>query len=133
MAEDDHRRLGRQMNFYSNSPDIGQGLILWHPKGAMLRHMLEKFGQEAHLLNDYQWVYSPHIGRAELWETSGHLRFYKDSMYSPIDIDGDEYYLKPMIARSTSTSTTAACVRTGSCRIVSRNTDVSIATSCPAR
>ena len=96
MYEHDHRRLGRQMSLFSSSPEIGQGLVLWHPKGAMLRHMLEKFGQEAHLLNDYEWVYSPHIGRAQLWETSGHLRFYKDSMYSPIDIDGDEYYLKPM-------------------------------------
>ncbi len=92
----DHRSLGRDMKLFSGSNDIGQGLSIWHPKGAMLRYMLESFGQAAHILNDYQWVYSPHIGRSELWKISGHLDFYKDSMYSPIDIDGDEYYLKPM-------------------------------------
>jgi threonyl-tRNA synthetase len=92
----DHKTLGQQLKLFSSSDEIGQGLILWHPKGAMLRHLLEKFGQEAHLLNDYQWVYSPHIGRAALWETSGHLDYYKDSMYNPIGIDGEEYYLKPM-------------------------------------
>lgn len=92
----DHKHLGQKLKLFSSSNDIGQGLILWHPNGAMIRHMLEKFGQEAHILNDYQWVYSPHIGRADLWKTSGHLDFYRDSMYSPIDIDGEEYYLKPM-------------------------------------
>ncbi len=92
----DHRTLGREMKLFSGSNDIGQGLSVWHPKGAMMRYMLESFGQAAHILNDYQWVYSPHIGRSELWKISGHLDFYKDSMYSPIDIDGDEYYLKPM-------------------------------------
>jgi threonyl-tRNA synthetase len=92
----DHKVLGPQLKLFSSSSDIGQGLILWHPKGAMLRYILEQFGQRAHILNDYQWVYSPHIGRAELWRTSGHLDFYKDSMYSPIAIDDEEYYLKPM-------------------------------------
>lgn len=95
-AERDHKNLGRKLKLFSTSDEIGQGLILWHPKGAMLRHLLEKFSQEAHILNDYQWVISPHIGRAQLWKTSGHLDFYKDSMYSPIKIDGEEYYLKPM-------------------------------------
>jgi threonyl-tRNA synthetase len=92
----DHKALGSQLKLFSSSNDIGQGLILWHPKGAMLRLLLESFGQSAHILNDYQWVYTPHIGRAELWKTSGHLDFYKDSMYSPIVIDDEEYYLKPM-------------------------------------
>ena len=92
----DHKVLGQQLKLFSSSDDIGQGLILWNPKGAMIRYLLEQFGQAAHILNDYQWVYTPHIGKAELWEKSGHLDFYKDSMYSPISIDGEEYYLKPM-------------------------------------
>jgi len=92
----DHKALGSQLKLFSSSDKIGQGLILWHPKGAMLRYLLESFGQAAHILNDYQWVYTPHIGRAELWRTSGHLDFYKESMYNPIEIDQEEYYLKPM-------------------------------------
>lgn len=92
----DHRFLGTQLDFYSASQEIGQGLVLWHPKGAMVRYLLEKFSQSAHILNGYDWVYTPHIGRSELWKTSGHLQFYKDSMYKAIEIDNDEYYLKPM-------------------------------------
>ncbi len=92
----DHKLLGQQLKLFSSCDEVGQGLILWHPNGAMLRHMLEKFGQEAHLLNDYQWVYSPHIGKASLWQTSGHLDFYQDAMYHPIQIDQEAYYLKPM-------------------------------------
>lgn len=92
----DHRTLGTQLDFFSSSPDIGQGLILWHPKGAMVRYLLEKFSQAVHVLNGYDWVYTPHIGRSELWKTSGHLQFYKESMYSAIEIDNEEYYLKPM-------------------------------------
>lgn len=92
----DHKKIGAKQELFSASSEIGQGLILWHPKGAIIRHCLESFGQNAHMLNDYQWVYTPHIGRGKLWETSGHLDFYKDSMYNPILIDGEEYYLKPM-------------------------------------
>lgn len=92
----DHRTLGSQLHIFSTSDSVGQGLVLWEPKGAMIRFLLEKFSQTAHLLNDYDWVYTPHIGRAELWETSGHLNFYKDSMYNAINVDGEDYYLKPM-------------------------------------
>jgi threonyl-tRNA synthetase len=92
----DHRTLGSQLDLFSSSQVIGQGLVLWHPKGAMIRYLLEKFSQTAHILNGYDWVYTPHIGRSELWKTSGHLQFYKESMYSPIEIDNEEYYLKPM-------------------------------------
>jgi len=92
----DHRILGRQLDLFSLSRDVGQGLVLWHPKGAMLRYLLERFSQSAHILNGYEWVYTPHIGRSELWKTSGHLQYYKDSMYSAIEIDNEEYYLKPM-------------------------------------
>jgi threonyl-tRNA synthetase len=93
----DHRELGKQLDLFSTAPDwVGPGLVLWHPKGAMVRYLFERFSAEAHQLNGYQLVYTPHIGRARLWETSGHLRQYKDMMYSPLDIDGDLYYLKPM-------------------------------------
>jgi len=95
-AEHEHKRLAAQLGLFSTSEEIGQGLVLWHPKGAIIRFMLEQFSQAAHLLNGYQWAYTPHIGRSELWKTSGHLENYKDSMYNPIDIDGEEYYLKPM-------------------------------------
>lgn len=92
----DHIELGKQLDFFTKLPEVGQGLVLWKPNGAMVRYQLEKFSKEAHVMNGYQLVYTPHIGKAVLWETSGHLDFYKDSMYNPIDIDGEEYYLKPM-------------------------------------
>ena len=95
-AKRDHRVLGAQLDYFSSSQEIGQGLILWHPKGAMIRYLLEEFSQSAHIMNGYEWVYTPHIGRSSLWKTSGHLQFYRDSMYSAIEIDNEEYYLKPM-------------------------------------
>jgi threonyl-tRNA synthetase len=92
----DHRKLGKELDLFSTSDDVGPGLILWHPKGAMIRVIAEDFSRQAHLRSGYDWVYSPHIGRAHLWETSGHLGFYKENMYSPMDIEGEEYYAKPM-------------------------------------
>lgn len=92
----DHRTLGKALDLFSTSEAVGPGLILWHPKGGMVRYLAERFSQEAHLLNGYDWVYTPHIGRAELWETSGHLDFFRDTMYQPIDVDGEDFYLKPM-------------------------------------
>ena len=92
----DHRTIGRSGDFFSISPDVGPGLVLWHPKGAMVRYLAERFSQEAHLLNDYEWVVSPHIGKSTLWETSGHLDFFADSMFPPLTVDEDKYYLKPM-------------------------------------
>jgi threonyl-tRNA synthetase len=92
----DHRRLGRELDLFSISENVGPGLILWHPKGAMIRMLAEDFSRQAHLQNGYDWVYSPHIGRAKLWETSGHLGFYKENMYSAMDIEGEDYYAKPM-------------------------------------
>jgi threonyl-tRNA synthetase len=92
----DHRRLGKELDLYSISDEVGAGLILWHPKGAMIRVIAEDFARQAHLKAGYEWVFSPHIGRAHLWQTSGHLDFYKDSMYAPMDIDGEAYYAKPM-------------------------------------
>lgn len=93
----DHRRLGRELDLFSTNPDdIGGGLVLWHPKGGLMRHLAEEFCKDEHLAGGYEFVYTPHIGRATLWETSGHLGFYKDSMYAPIEIEGQEFYLKPM-------------------------------------
>jgi len=93
----DHRKLGMQLDLFSVQPEqMGGGLILWHPKGGLIRHIAEEFCKEEHLAHGYDLVYSPHIGKSTLWETSGHLEFFKENMYAPMDIDGQEYYLKPM-------------------------------------
>jgi threonyl-tRNA synthetase len=92
----DHRKLGRELDLFSVSDEVGPGLILWHPKGGMVRKLAEDFAREEHEKGGYEFVYSPHIGKAHLWETSGHLDWYKDNMYAPLDIEGQEYYLKPM-------------------------------------
>ena len=92
----DHRRLGRELGIYSVSEAVGAGLVLWHPKGGRLRTVIEDFWRKEHYAGGYEIVHTPHIGKAQLWETSGHLGFYKDSMYSPMDVDGQEYYIKPM-------------------------------------
>ncbi|MDD3050622.1 MAG: threonine--tRNA ligase [Candidatus Cloacimonetes bacterium] len=92
----DHRKIGKELDLYSISEDIGPGLVLWHPNGAMMRNIIENFWKEEHLKHGYKLVYSPHIGKADLWITSGHLGFYKDSMYNPFEVDGQDYYVKPM-------------------------------------
>ena len=92
----DHRKLGKELDLFSSNDEVGQGLILWHPNGGMIRHQIERYWDDQHVANDYDLVYSPHIGKASLWETSGHLGFYKENMYSPIQIEEQEYYIKPM-------------------------------------
>ncbi|HMA53597.1 MAG TPA: threonine--tRNA ligase, partial [Acidobacteriota bacterium] len=92
----DHRRLGAELDLFSTSDELGAGLILWHPKGARIRAVIEQHWRERHWAGGYDILFTPHIGRAHLWQTSGHLGFYKDSMYSPMDIDDEAYYLKPM-------------------------------------
>ena len=92
----DHRRLGVDLDLFSSNDELGGGLILWHPKGARVRAVIEEHWRERHRAGGYEILYTPHIGRANLWQTSGHLGFYKDSMYSPMDIDEQPYYLKPM-------------------------------------
>ncbi|NOZ50484.1 MAG: threonine--tRNA ligase [Chloroflexi bacterium] len=93
----DHRKLGKELDLFSTNHEmIGGGLILWHPKGGLIRHLAEEHAKKMHLAGGYDFVYTPHIGRSVLWETSGHLDFYKDAMYAPIKIEGQEYYLKPM-------------------------------------
>jgi len=92
----DHRRLGRDLDLFSISDEVGAGLILWHPKGGLIRKKAEDYVKNQHELGGYDFVYSPHIGKANLWQTSGHLDWYQEGMYSPLDIEGQEYYLKPM-------------------------------------
>jgi threonyl-tRNA synthetase len=92
----DHRVLGKQLDLFSINDDIGQGLILWHPKGSLIRHIIESFWQEEHLKRGYDIIYTPHIATETMYKRSGHLEKYADMMYSPMDIDGQNYYLKPM-------------------------------------
>ena len=92
----DHRRLGRQLGLFSVHEEIGPGLVVWHTKGARVRTIIENYWREQHYSNGYELVYSPHVGRGRLWQTSGHLDFYQESMYSAIDVEGQDYYLKPM-------------------------------------
>ncbi|MDC0357957.1 threonine--tRNA ligase [Oligoflexia bacterium] len=93
----DHRRIGKDLDLFSIHPEnIGPGLILWHPKAGLIRHLIEAHCKERHLEGGYDFVYTPHIGRSTLWQTSGHLDFYREDMYAPMDIEGQEYFLKPM-------------------------------------
>ncbi len=92
----DHRKIGKDLDLFSINDEVGPGLVLWHPNGAMIRHLIEQYWKEEHLRKDYKLVYTPHVGRAQLWETSGHLGFYKDSMYSGMDVEGQDYFIKPM-------------------------------------
>ena len=92
----DHRRLNKQLNLYIAPEEIGGGLIIYGPKAGRIRTVVEDFWRQEHYANGYELLYTPHIGLSTLWETSGHLDFYKENMYSPIDIEGQQYYLKPM-------------------------------------
>jgi threonyl-tRNA synthetase len=92
----DHRVLGRQLDLFSLNDSVGPGLILWHPKGAMIRHVIETFWREEHLKRGYQLVYTPHVGRIQLWETSGHLGWYKENMFAAMEMEGQQYMAKPM-------------------------------------
>ncbi len=92
----DHRRLGRELDLFSIQEETGPGLVLWHPKGAFIRHKIEEFWKERHLADGYDFVNSPHIARKSLWNTSGHLDFFSENMYSPMEVDEQEYLVKPM-------------------------------------
>ena len=92
----DHRRLVKQLDLISFHEEAGAGLAYWHPKGGLMRVLIEDYWRKQHLEGGYDIVFTPHIGRAHLWKTSGHLDFYKESMYSPMEIDEQEYYVKPM-------------------------------------
>ena len=92
----DHRNLAKQLDLFSYQDELGPGLIVWHPKGSKLRSTIEDFWKKEHIRYNYDLIYTPHIGKSTLWETSGHLDFYKENMYPVMDLDGQEYYLKPM-------------------------------------
>lgn len=92
----DHRKLGKDLDLFSISDEIGAGLVLWHPNGAMIRSAIETYWRKKHYENGYKPIYTPHIGKADLWKTSGHLDFYADGMFAPMDIEGQDYYVKPM-------------------------------------
>jgi len=92
----DHRRLGKDLDLFSIDETIGGGLVLWHPKGGRVRYQIEQFWREEHFAQGYELVSTPHVARDELWKTSGHLSFYKENMYSGMDVDGQQYLVKPM-------------------------------------
>ncbi|MBQ9789510.1 MAG: threonine--tRNA ligase [Lentisphaeria bacterium] len=92
----DHRKLGTDLDLFSFSDNVGPGLVLWHPKGAFIRNTFETFWKQEHYKNGYDLLYTPHIGQSILWETSGHLDFYREGMYSSMEIDEKDYYVKPM-------------------------------------
>jgi threonyl-tRNA synthetase len=95
-ARRDHRKLGKQLDLFSIQEAGGPGLISWHPKGARIRRIIEDFWYKEHERGGYEIVYTPHVGKADLWNVSGHLDFYNESMYSPMDVDGQDYFVKPM-------------------------------------
>jgi len=92
----DHRRLGRELDLFSVSEEIGAGLIIWQPNGAVIRRTIEDFWLNEHYRAGYKIIYSPHIAKLQLWQKSGHLDFYKENMYSPMEIEGVDYEIKPM-------------------------------------
>jgi len=87
----DHRKLGRELDLFSTSENIGSGLVLWHPKGATVRRIIEDFWKSEHAKSDYSVVYTPHVANLELWKTSGHWDFYRENLYSPMDVEGQDY------------------------------------------
>ncbi|NNG27445.1 MAG: threonine--tRNA ligase, partial [Ignavibacteriaceae bacterium] len=92
----DHRKLGRQLDLFSIHEEAGAGLIYWHPKGSRVRLEIEDYWRKAHIDSGYEILYSPHMGKSWLWETSGHLDFYKEGMFSEMDVDEQDYFIKPM-------------------------------------
>jgi threonyl-tRNA synthetase len=92
----DHRRLGSDLNLFSIEDEAGAGLVFWHPRGARMRLLIENFWREAHFAAGYELLYTPHVADISLWQTSGHLDFYRESMFGPMKVDEREYQLKPM-------------------------------------
>lgn len=92
----DHRKLGKELDLYSIGEEIGAGLVIWHPNGALIRRTIEEFWLSEHYKAGYKILYTPHIAKLDLWKKSGHLDFYKENMYSPMEIEGVDYEIKPM-------------------------------------
>jgi threonyl-tRNA synthetase len=95
-AKRDHRKLGKELDLFSTHEEMGPGLVCWHPKGALIRQVIEDFWRAEHRKRGYDIVYTPHIAKVDLWKTSGHLEFYRDYLYPPMEIEGQQYMLKPM-------------------------------------
>ena len=95
-AKRDHRLLGKELDLFSIQDEVGPGLILWHPKGARIRSIIEDYWRKAHFRAGYELLYTPHVGKGQLWETSGHLSFYNENMYAKMEVDDQDYYVKPM-------------------------------------
>ena len=92
----DHRRIGTDLDLFSIEDEAGAGLVFWHPRGARMRLLIEDFWREAHFAGGYELLYTPHVADIDLWKTSGHLDFYRESMFGPMTVDEREYQLKPM-------------------------------------
>jgi len=92
----DHRRLGKDLDLFSISDEVGPGLVCWHPRGARIRTLIENFWREEHTGSGYELLYTPHIAKIQLWETSGHTGFYKENMFSTMDVEEQQYQVKPM-------------------------------------
>ena len=92
----DHRKLGKELDLFSLHEEAGPGLVYWHPKGARIRLTIENFWRDRHYQNGYEMLYTPHVGKSWLWQTSGHLDFYKEGMYPKMEMDNLDYYVKPM-------------------------------------
>jgi len=95
-AKRDHRKLGKELDLFSIHDEAGPGLVHWHPKGAIIRRLIEDFWRDEHIKRGYDIVYTPHIAKLDLWKTSGHWEFYHDYLYSPMEVEGQEYIIKPM-------------------------------------
>ncbi len=95
-AKRDHRKLGKELDLFSIHEEIGPGLICWHPKGALIRQIIEDFWKAEHIKRGYDIVYTPHIAKLDLWKTSGHWDFYRDYLYPPMELEGQQYMLRPM-------------------------------------
>jgi threonyl-tRNA synthetase len=92
----DHRKLGKELDLFTTQDEIGPGLVLWHPKGSLVRLLIENFWREQHIRAGYELVYSPHVARLDLWKTSGHVDYYRDNMFATMKVENSEYQLKPM-------------------------------------
>ena len=95
-AKSDHRKLGKELDLFSIHEEAGPGLVHWHPKGAVIRRVIEDFWKDEHIKRGYDMVYTPHIAKVDLWKTSGHWQFYRDYLYAPMEVEGQEYIIKPM-------------------------------------
>jgi len=95
-ARRDHRKLGKELDLYSIHEEAGPGLVHWHPKGSVIRRVIEDFWKDEHVKRGYDIVYTPHLAKLDLWRTSGHWEFYRDYLYSPMEVEGQEYIIKPM-------------------------------------